>query len=136
MFTIQATNETWNLENKTNYSGRESNPDKRSRSGQNGADPAKMERIQTKRSGSGQKGADPDKKERIREKRSGSGQKGADPDNRSLDKTNFNIWGRAAVESSLLENVLCYPKMATLWRVLPVLRKLQRKNLSFYSLNL
>ena len=129
MFTIQATNETWNLENKTNYSGRESNPDKRSRSGQNGADPAKMERIQTKRSGSRQKGADPDKM-------SGSGQNGADPDNRSLDKTNFNIWGRAAVESSLLENVLCYPKMATLWRVLPVLRKLQRKNLSFYSLNL
>ena len=98
-------------------------------SGQNGADPDKKDRIREKRSGSGQKGADPDKM-------SGSGQNGADPDNRSLDKTNFNIWGRAAVESSLLENVLCYPKMATLWRVLPVLRKLQRKNLSFYSLNL
>ena len=100
MFTIQATNETWNLENKTNYSGRESNPDKRSRSGQNGADPAKMERIQTKRSGSrqkgadpdkmsesGQKGADPDKKERIRTKRSGSGKKGADPDKKERIRT-------------------------------------------------
>ena len=80
MFTIQATNETWNLENKTNYSGRESNPDKRSRSGQNGADPAKMERIQTKRSGSRQKGADPDKM-------SGSGQKGADPDKKERIRT-------------------------------------------------